>query len=131
MSVSLSVSNPMLNLSTKFGQQGSSSSSSNNPKVQDEAVDDEETKEEEEAYIDVPVVEPDEPREHGTSAGDVDGGVGGEFFTTKMSKKKPKRGNKICGWSWRERRCQPAPLCDYKYQASLPRSWSSVYFLTC
>lgn len=44
--------------------------------------------------------------------------AGGGGFFKPMLKKRPKTGNKLCSWSWKEKKCQPADLCQYKYQAS-------------
>lgn len=48
---------------------------------------------------------------------DASGSEGGGFFSARGAGK-PKKGNKLCGWSWKEKECQPAALCQYKYQAS-------------
>lgn len=53
----------------------------------------------------------------GGSGGDGGGSGGGGFFKPLFGKR-AKTGNKRCSWSWKERRCQPAALCQYKYQAS-------------
>lgn len=77
-----------------------------------------------EDIIDVYVEAEDDDDESAGGAGGgggKGGGVGsGGFFV----KKKAKKGNKMCSWSWREKSCQPAALCQYKYQAS---SYVQVY----
>ncbi|CAM9442754.1 unnamed protein product [Pylaiella littoralis] len=42
-------------------------------------------------------------------------GDGGEFFKP-MFKKRSNTGNKLCSWSWKNKQCEPANLCQYKYQ---------------
>lgn len=56
-----------------------------------------------------------EAEAEGESAG---GGSAGGFFKPGLFKKRAKTGNKLCSWSWKEQRCEPADLCKYKYQAS-------------
>lgn len=45
-------------------------------------------------------------------------GGGSSGFFKPLFKKRPKTGNALCSWSWKEKRCEPASLCQYKYQAS-------------
>lgn len=42
----------------------------------------------------------------------------GDAFSKNLFKKRPKTGNNLCSWSWKERRCEPAAICKYQYQAS-------------
>lgn len=42
------------------------------------------------------------------------GGSGGSSVNVFGGAKKT--GNKMCSWSWKEKRCEPAALCQYKYQ---------------
>ncbi|CAM9721076.1 unnamed protein product, partial [Ectocarpus sp. 4 AP-2014] len=44
-------------------------------------------------------------------------GGGSSGFFKPLFKKRPKTGNALCSWSWKEKRCEPASLCQYKYQA--------------
>ncbi|CAM9796543.1 unnamed protein product, partial [Ectocarpus fasciculatus] len=45
------------------------------------------------------------------------GGGSNSGFFKPLFKKRPKTGNALCSWSWKEKRCEPASLCQYKYQA--------------
>lgn len=63
------------------------------------------------------------------------GGSGGGGFFKPLFQKRAKTGNKLCSWSWKEGRCEPAGLCQYKYQASsiffLGLAVSSLVWLCC
>ncbi|CAN0051161.1 unnamed protein product [Ectocarpus sp. 6 AP-2014] len=61
------------------------------------------------------VAEPEEEVAANVGSSKSAGGVSSGFFKP-LFKKRPKTGNALCSWSWKEKRCEPASLCQYKYQ---------------
>lgn len=63
-------------------------------------------------------------------SGSAGGSGSNGFFKPGLFKKRAKTGNRLCSWSWKEQRCEPADLCQYKYQAS-SSSCCCVSFCWC